>query len=233
MKKHMGRLVVVILLLGTLFSFFYFGLYQYFNLEYLKSQQDNFQNYYEQSPLITILIFMAIYIVSTALSLPGAALLTLLGGALFGLFMGTIVVSFASTIGATLAFLVARFLLREWVQTKFSKSLDKLNKGVREEGNFYLFTLRLIPIVPFFVINLVMGLTPMRTLSFFIVSQIGMLPGTMVFVNAGTELAKIEAIGDILSFRLWLSFALLGIFPILMKKIMSYVNPKKSEMTHG
>ncbi len=233
MKKQMGRLFVVILLISTLFTFFYFGLYRYFDLEYLKSQQDNFQNYYEQSPLSTIFIFMFIYIVSTALSLPGAALLTLLGGALFGLFAGTIIVSFASTIGATLAFLVARFLMREWVQAKFSKSLDKLNKGVREEGNFYLFTLRLIPIVPFFVINLVMGLTPMRTLSFFIVSQIGMLPGTVVFVNAGTELAKIEALGDILSLRLWLSFALLGVFPILMKKIMSFVNSKLGAVSRG
>jgi uncharacterized membrane protein YdjX (TVP38/TMEM64 family) len=233
MKKQLGRLFVLLLLLLSILAFFAFDLHRFFDLEYLKSQQGHFRNIYQQSPLQTIALFMLVYIVSTALSLPGAALLTLLGGTLFGLFVGTIVVSFASTIGASLAFLVARFLMKESVQKRFGQQFHRFNQGVEKEGAFYLFSLRLIPLIPFFVVNLVMGLTPMRLLTFFVVSQVGMLPGTIVYVNAGTELGKIDSLAGILSPRLWLSFALLGLFPIITKKIMSLIKSKRGASQHG
>ena len=159
----------------------------------------------------------------TAFSLPGAILLTLAGGLLFGLFTGTVIVSFASTIGATLAMFIARFLLREWVQSRFSSQMEIINSGINKEGGFYLFTLRLVPVVPFLVINLGMGLTSLRALNFYWVSQLGMLPGTLVYINAGSELAKIESLGDILSPTLIGSFVLLGIFPLLVKKILAFI----------
>ncbi len=225
--KNWGRILLAVAVLGLIASFFLFDLDQYFTLKYLKSQQDNFENFYANNPVVTIAIYMAIYIISVALSVPGAALLTLLGGALFGVLAGTIIVSFASTIGATLAFLAARFILRNWVQTKFKNQLEKVNQGVKNEGGFYLFVLRLIPAVPFFVINLVMGLTPMRTLTFFFVSQVGMLPGTIVYVNAGTQLSQIDSLKGILSIELIASFAALGLFPFVTKKIMKKVVKKK------
>ena len=226
MKKY-GKLILIVGILALIAAFFIFDLQQYLTLEYIKSQQDLFANYYTQNPISTIAIFMTIYITSTALSLPGAALLTLVGGGLFGLITGTVIVSFASTIGATLAFFTARFILRDWVQEKFSKHLEKFNKGVRDEGAFYLFTIRLIPVFPFFIVNLVMGLTPMKTGTFFIVSQLGMLAGTMVYVNAGTQLSQIESLSGILSPNLILSFVLLGFFPLITKKIMEKFSHKK------
>ena len=165
--------------------------------------------FYKENALLAIGAYTGVYILSTALSLPGAALLTLLGGALFGLVTGTILVSFASTIGATLAFLVSRLLLRDFVQGKFGHYLKPFNEGIKKDGALYLFTLRLIPAFPFFVINLVMGLTPMKTIPFFFVSQIGMLAGTIVFVNAGTQLAQIESLSGILSPKIIFSFVLL------------------------
>jgi uncharacterized membrane protein YdjX (TVP38/TMEM64 family) len=163
---------------------------------------------------------MAIYILVTALSLPGAAVMTLAGGALFGLLTGSLVVSFASTIGATLACFASRFLLRDWVQARFGEKLKAVNEGIEKEGAFYLFTLRLIPIFPFFVINLVMGLTKMPLMKYYWVSQIGMLPATVVYVNAGRELSKIESLSGILSPRLLISFALLGLFPLVAKRLI-------------
>ncbi|MEM7645917.1 MAG: TVP38/TMEM64 family protein [Pseudomonadota bacterium] len=227
MKKY-GKFIVMGVVLLLIALFFIFDLKQYLSLDYIKSQQSEFLSYYKQNPIGTIGIYMAIYIISTALSLPGAAFLTLLAGALFGTLTGTIVVSFASTTGATLAFLVSRFVLRDWVQSKFSQQLKTINDGVEKEGAFYLFTLRLIPLVPFFVINLVMGLTPMKTITFFFVSQVGMLAGTVVYVNAGTQLAQIDSLNGILSPKLLFSFVLLGVFPIVTKKIMSFIKPKTS-----
>jgi uncharacterized membrane protein YdjX (TVP38/TMEM64 family) len=226
MKKY-TKIIVIALLLTLVGLFFAFDLKQYLSLDYLKSQQQQFVAFYEQNPLGTLSVYMLIYIATTALSLPGAALLTLLGGALFGVVTGTIAVSFASTMGATFAFLTARFLLRDWVQEKFASQLKTINKGVEEEGAFYLFTLRLIPAVPFFVINLVMGLTPMPTLTFFLVSQIGMLAGTLVYVNAGTQLSQIESLSGIASPQLIGSFVVLGLFPIVTKKIMNRFTRKK------
>ena len=165
----------------------------------------------------------------TALSLPGAAVLTLAGGALFGLWVGIIVVSFASTIGATLACFVSRFILRDWVQNKFGDKLRTINRGIENEGAFYLFTMRLIPAFPFFVINLVMGLTKMPLFTFYWVSQIGMLAGTIVYINAGKELAKIDSLSGILSPGLIISFVILGLFPIMVKKVMGWYRGKKGK----
>ena len=166
--------------------------------------------------------------------------MTLAGGAMFGFWVGIIVVSFASTIGATLACFVARFLLRDWVQNKFGEKLSAINKGIENEGAFYLFSLRLVPIFPFFVINLAMGLTSLKLLTFYWVSQIGMFPGTIVFVNAGKELGKIESLSGILSPGLIISFIILGLFPITVKKLLSYYKkktgkqlPEKKESTNG
>jgi len=170
---------------------------------------------------------MGIYILVTALSLPGATVMTLAGGAMFGLWVGFVVISFASTIGATLAFLVARFLLRDYIQAKFGDKLNTINEGIRKDGSFYLFTLRLVPIFPFFVINLAMALTPIRTVVFYIISQIGMLPGTLVYVNAGTQLGRIESAQGILSPGLILSFALLGVFPLIANKLVRFIKAKK------
>ncbi len=193
------RWVVLIAVAAAVAAFFAFGLGQYFSLAFFKSQQAAIDAYYGAHPLQTILIYFAIYVAVTALSLPGAAIMTLAGGAMFGLLVGTIVISFASTIGATLAFLVSRFLLRDWVQARFGDKLKAVNDGMAKEGGFYLFTLRLVPLFPFFVINLVMGLTPIATRRFYWVSQVGMLAGTIVYVNAGTQIAKIDSLQGILS----------------------------------
>ena len=223
-----------VILLTATFSivvalFFAFDLQQYLTLEYLKSSKALFISYYEQNPMLVLGSYFLSYVVMTAFSLPGAVWMTLGGGAFFGLLTGTFVVSFASTIGATLAMLISRFLLRDWVQGRFKQQMKTINSGVQKDGGFYLFTLRLLPVVPFFVINMVMGLTPLRTSTFYWVSQLGMLPGTLVYVNAGSELAKIESLGDILSPTLIGSFVLLGIFPLLVKKIISIIETKRGE----
>ena len=230
MNKTKITVFTVIILLVALF--FVFDLGQYFNLEYLKEKQAAMDAYYEREPVTTTVSYFLLYIIITGLSLPGAAILTLAAGAIFGVLWGTIVVSFASTIGATLAFLFSRYLFREAIQGRFADKLTAINRGMEEEGAFYLFTLRLVPIFPFFIINLVMGLTTIRVLTFFLVSQVGMLAGTIVYVNAGTQIAKIEQLKDILSLELILSFALLGIFPLLAKKMVDYLK-KRRQNTGG
>lgn len=227
MNQRIVKIALVALVAALVVCFFVFDLGRYFNLEFIKAQRDAYQAYYRQRPSVTIAAYAAVYVAVTSLSLPGAAVLTLLGGALFGVLTGTVIVSFCSTIGATLAFLVARFLLRDSVQGKFGDRLEAINKGIANEGMFYLFTMRLIPVIPFFVINLVMGLTPIRTAQFFFVSQLGMLPGTVVYVNAGTQLARIDSLAGILSWQLLLSFALLGLFPLIAKKCVALVNRRK------
>ena len=228
MKKKLGfKIVLLVFIAGLISIFFLFDLDQYFSLANLKNQLDAFNAYYGQHKVLTMAIYMAIYILVTALSLPGAVIMTLAGGALFGIFYGTLLVSFASTLGATLAFLVSRYMFKDWVQHKFSSKLSAINKGIKKEGGFYLFTLRLVPVFPFFVINLVMGVTTIPTFIFYIVSQVGMLPGTIVFINAGTQLAKIETISQILSLNIILSFALLGVFPIIAKRVTAIVRQQK------
>ena len=231
MSQRIVKIALVVLVAAMVAGFFIFDLGRYFDLEFIKAQRDAYQSYYEQRPSIAILAYAAIYIAVTSLSLPGAAILTLLGGALFGVVTGTVVVSFCSTIGATVSFLVARFLLRDAIQSKFGDRLETINNGIAKEGIFYLFTMRLIPVIPFFVINLVMGLTPIRTAQFFFVSQLGMFPGTIVYVNAGTQLAQIDSLAGILSPQLIFSFVLLGLFPLIAKKFVALVNRRKHAKT--
>jgi uncharacterized membrane protein YdjX (TVP38/TMEM64 family) len=219
-------IVGVLLILVVLFQVFDLG--RYLALDYLKAQQAAFSALYAAHPAAVIAAYILIYITVTGLSLPGAAVMTLAGGALFGLFTGLIIVSFASTIGATLACLAARYLLRDWVQKKFGEKLVKINEGMEKEGGFYLFSLRLVPIFPFFVINLVMGLTALPLRTFFWVSQVGMLPGTLVFVNAGKELAKIDSLSGILSPGLLISFGLLGLLPIITKKLLTFIRQRNA-----
>jgi pyruvate/2-oxoglutarate dehydrogenase complex dihydrolipoamide dehydrogenase (E3) component/uncharacterized membrane protein YdjX (TVP38/TMEM64 family) len=223
-RQKLLLLVVIAALIG---AFFAFDLGRFFSLEYIKDQQNALQAYYAANPWKSVGLFFAIYVVATGLSLPGAAILTLVAGALFGLVVGTIVVSIASSLGATLAFLMSRFVLRDSIQSRFGDKLKTFNDGINKDGAFYLFTLRLIPAFPFFMINVVMGLTQMKTWTFFWVSQVGMLAGTIVFVNAGTELAKITSLRGILSPGLLGAFVLLGIFPIIAKKIVDGVKARK------
>ena len=224
MKKILILAVFAVLIL----IYFVFDLGQYLDLEYFKQQQERIMTYRENFPVRTAAMFMAIYILVTGLSLPGAAIATLIGGAIFGLLLGTVLVSFASVIGASCAFLVSRHILRDSIQNRYGDRLRTINDGIKKDGAVYLFTLRMVPLFPFFVINLLMGLTPMRLGMFFIVSQIGMLPGTIVYVNAGTQLAKIDSVGSILSPGLIASFVLLGIFPLISKKIIDVMKSRKA-----
>ncbi|MBS4052426.1 MAG: FAD-dependent oxidoreductase [Methylomonas sp.] len=220
--------VFLLLLIAALISaFFAFDLQHYLTLDSLKSQQAGIDAYRQTHPALAVALYAALYIAVTALSLPGAAILTLAGGAVFGLLWGTLIVSFASSIGATLAFLAARFLLRDWVKSRFSARLQAIDDGVNRDGAFYLFTLRLVPVFPFFMINLAMGLTPIKTRTFYWISQVGMLAGTLVYVNAGTQLAKIDSLSGILSPALLGSFALLGLFPLLAKKMIAFIKQRK------
>lgn len=208
-------------------GFFVFDLGQYLNLQTLKEQQAAIQAFQTNNPLLSVAAYFVLYVIATALSFPGAALLTLAGGAVFGLLWGTLIVSFASSIGATLAFLMSRFLLRDWVSQRFGQRLAAIDEGVKREGAFYLFTLRLVPVFPFFLVNLLFGLTGMKTRAYYFASQLGMLAGTVVYVNAGTQLAKLESLSGILSPGLLGSFVLLGIFPLIARKIVEIVRMNK------
>ena len=225
MDLRKGIVLVVIALLIT--AFFLFDVGSYLTLENLKAQQASLGEWRQANPWQSALVVFLVYVVVTALSLPGAAIMTLAVGAIFGLLVGTILVSFASTIGATLAFIIARFLLRDTVQAKFGDKLGALNQGIEKDGAFYLFGLRLVPLFPFFVINLAMGLTTIRTITFAWVSQVGMLLGTAVYVNAGTQLAGIDSLSGILSPGLIFSFVLLGVFPLIAKKILAGIKARK------
>ncbi len=222
-----SRWLVLVAVLVVVISFFAFDLQQYFTLEYLKSSQAELTGRLEQNPLEFAAMFFLGYVAVTALSLPGAAIMTLAAGALFGLIWGVVLVSFASTIGATLAMLLARFVFREHVKARFEKQISRIDEGIDREGAFYLFTLRLVPLFPFFAINLAMGLTKISVPVFFVVSQVGMLAGTVVYVNAGTQLADIEALGDVASFGLIASFTLLGVFPLIAKKIVDIIRARR------
>lgn len=227
--KIIQKIVLVLALSSLVGAFFLFDLGQYLSLDYIKDSQQRFQALYTEKTVTVIAVYMGVYILATSLSLPGAAIMTLAGGALFGLMVGTVMVSFASTIGATLACVVSRFVLQDWVQRRFGHRLVAVNQGIEKEGAFYLFTLRLVPIFPFWMINLVMGLTRMKLRTFFWVSQIGMLPGTLVYVNAGRELGRIDSLGGILSPGLIFSFVLLGIFPLATKKIMAWYRSRQDK----
>ncbi|MGJ0486671.1 MAG: TVP38/TMEM64 family protein [Methylomicrobium sp.] len=210
-------LAIIALAIG---AFFLFDIDQWLTLEHFKAEYARLISYRDSHPLLTTLAYAGIYIAVTGLSLPGATVLTLAGGALFGLVWGTLIVSFASSIGATLAFLAARFLFRDTVKSRFGNRLAAIDAGLAKDGPYYLFTLRLVPLFPFFVINLAMGLTTIKTSTFYWVSQLGMLAGTVVYVNAGTQLAKIESLSGILSPPLVGAFVLLGLFPLFAKKLV-------------
>jgi pyruvate/2-oxoglutarate dehydrogenase complex dihydrolipoamide dehydrogenase (E3) component/uncharacterized membrane protein YdjX (TVP38/TMEM64 family) len=222
-----ARLAVLLLIAAAVVVFFGAGGQRYFSFESIKAQQAALQACYAAHPVWTVLGFFVLYVAIAGLSVPGATLLTLLAGALFGLLWGTVIVSFASSLGATLALLASRFVLRDWVQDSFSRQLQGINRGIEREGAFYLFTLRLIPAVPFFVVNLAMGLTPIRAWTFYWVSQLGMLAGTVVYVNAGTQLAGIESLRGIVSWQLIGAFVLLGIFPFLAKRALDAYRARK------
>ncbi|ADZ93056.1 FAD-dependent oxidoreductase [Marinomonas mediterranea] len=223
----MKKLGLVLVLACVITGFFYFDLHHLLTFSGLKSGLSEFQEWLDASPLLVAGGYFVLYVLVTALSLPGAAVMTLAAGALFGLWWGLLLVSFASTIGATLAFLVSRYLLRDSIQAKFGDRLKAINEGVEKDGAFYLFTLRLVPVFPFFLINLLMGLTTLKAATFYWVSQIGMLAGTIVYVNAGTQLAQLEGLSGILSPALLGSFALLGIFPLIAKKILDVIKARR------
>ena len=222
-----SRWALLVAIIALIAAFFIFDLQGYLTLDTLKARQASIEAYRSSHPGSAMAIYLLLYIAVTGLSLPGATILTLAGGAVFGLLWGTLIVSFASTIGATLAFLAARFLFRDAVKARFGERLNAINKGIDKDGALYLFTLRLVPIFPFFVINLVMGLTSLSAQTFYWISQLGMLAGTVVYVNAGTQLAKLESLSGILSPGLIGSFILLGIFPLLAHKIVEVIKANK------
>jgi len=221
-----SKIVLLILIALIIGAWVFFDLGQYISFANLKQNQEVLQKMLQDNFLLVSIGFFVFYILVTALSLPGAAIMTLAAGAVFGFISGFLIVSFASSIGATLAFLVARFLLQDTIKNKFGDKMHTINQGIAREGAFYLFTLRLIPVIPFFVINLVFGLTRMKTWTFYWVSQLGMLAGTVVYINAGTQLASIESPKDILSAKIIASFVLLGLFPLIAKKIIDRIRRK-------
>ncbi|WP_419779700.1 TVP38/TMEM64 family protein [Maridesulfovibrio sp.] len=225
MKK---KILILILIVSVAALFFAFDLDRFLTLEYLKNSRQEFQAFYDQNPFWTIASFFLIYVLVVGINLPGATVLGLAGGAMFGFTIGVLVISFASTIGATMASFFSRYLLRDYVQRKFGDRLDKVNQGIEKEGAFYLFTMRLIPVIPFVVINLVMGLTNMRLRTFYWVSQLGMLPGTMVYVNAGKELGQIDSLSGIVQPGVLISFVLLGLFPLVVKKVVGLVKSRRN-----
>ena len=227
MKNRFFKLAILILLMTALVAFFVFDLGAILTLENIKNQHSEMHAYYVANRFFVIGFFFLLYVIVTAFSLPLASLLTLLSGALFGFTIGLIVASFASTIGATLAFLMTRFLLKDFVQHKYGKYFSKINDGFEKEGIFYLFALRLVPVVPFFLVNILMALVPIKIRTFYLISQIGMLFGTAVYVYAGTELSKIDSLSAIASPRLLLAFALLGMLPLMTKKILNFLRKEK------
>lgn len=224
----MKKIIVVAILAVIVALFFILDLQQYLSLEYVKTQQQAIDDYYADHRLLTLLGFFLLYVVITGASLPGATVMTLAAGAIFGLVSGVLLVSFASTIGASIAFLVSRYLFQDTVQSRFASSLKAINSGIDKDGPFYLFALRLVPAFPFFVINLVMGLTRLKVWTFFWVSQLGMLAGTVVYVNAGTQLAQIESAGGIFSPGIIASFILLALLPFVGRKIVSAIAARKA-----
>jgi pyruvate/2-oxoglutarate dehydrogenase complex dihydrolipoamide dehydrogenase (E3) component/uncharacterized membrane protein YdjX (TVP38/TMEM64 family) len=217
-----GKLAVLVVIAALIAAFFLLDLRQYLSIEFFQARRADIESYVQANPVQAIGAYFLIYVAVTGLSLPGAAILTLVGGAIFGLVEGVVIVSFASTLGATLAFLASRYLLRDWVQGKFGDKLKPINDGVAREGAFYLFALRLVPAFPFFVINLVMGLTPIKTLTFYWVSQLGMFAGTIVYVYAGTQLGQFKISAGLIG-----AFILLGIFPLVAKKVLDALKARK------
>ncbi len=228
-----GKFLAAVVIATMVYVLFAFHFGRYFSIEYLKTQQQIIDAYYRQHPAQTVLAFFVTYVVFVGLSLPGAVIMSLAGGAIFGLAWGTIIVSFASSLGATLAFLISRFLLRDLIQKRFGKKLSRINEGVRREGAYYLLALRLVPVFPFSLINVTMGLTSMRTSIFYIISQIGMLAGTLIYVNAGTRIARITDLHSVFSPGLIVSLAILGIFPLLSRRLVVAIRGRRPLRGHA
>ena len=226
MKRHQWLILGGFVLLVGLF--FYFDLHKVITLENFQEHRGSLVDYVAENMTLSILLFALFYVAVTGLSLPGATVMTLIAGAVFGLTVGLVLVSFASTIGASIAFVLARYLFRDLVQRRFESALKPINEGVKREGAFYLFALRLVPAVPFFAINVGMGLTPIRLWTFYWVSQLGMLAGTFVYVNAGQQLGQLERLSGIFSPMLIGSFVLLGLFPLIAKKVLDYVRNRRT-----
>lgn len=225
------KIIIIALILAIVFICWLANIGHYLNLAFIQQNLATFKTFYAEHTLLTLLGFFMAYVVIIALSIPGAVLMTLLAGALFGITIGTVLVSFASNLGAMLAFLTSRYLLRETVQRRFGRFFDTINTGIERDGSFYLFTLRLVPAFPFFAINLLMGLTKIRTWTFYWVSQIGMLAGTIVYINAGRALGSLNHIGEIATPSILLSFALLGIFPWIVKALLKRYRPTTESKT--
>lgn len=223
--KRFVILAVVVLAIG---AFFALGLGQYLSLEYLQASRAHAVELVNATPLTASLVFFVIYVLVTGLSLPGAAVMTIAAGAIFGVWWGVLLVSFASSVGATIAFMISRLVLGDWVQRRFGTYLEPINRGLENEGVFYLFSLRMVPVFPFFVVNLLMGLTRIGVLQFYLVSQVGMLAGTFVFVFAGTQLAEIHKLGDVLSPGMMIALTLLGLFPLIAKKLIGIVAQRRA-----
>lgn len=223
------RIIVAVFIFLGISSYFYFGLSKFFDLNFVKTQLESIQSFNSKNFELSLLLYFVIYSLTVALSIPGAAILTLLCGAVYGVFWGTLVASFASSIGATLAFFVSRILLRDWVLGRFGKYFEAINRGIEREGVFYLFALRMVPLFPFFAVNLLMGLTTIRAASFYIVSQIGMLLGTVVYVNAGSQLATINNLSGIVSPKVVLSLACVGLSPLVAKYVLSVIKREERE----
>ncbi len=224
----MKRFVILAVVALAIGAFFALGLGQYLSLEYLQASRAHAVEQVNAAPLTASLVFFFVYVLVTGLSLPGAAVMTVAAGAIFGVWWGVLLVSFASSVGATIAFMISRLVLGDWVQRRFGKHLEPINRGFESEGNFYLFSLRMVPVFPFFIVNLLMGLTRIGVLQFYLVSQIGMLAGTFVFVFAGTQLAEIHKLGDVLSPGLMIALTLLGLFPLIAKKLIGIVTQRRA-----
>ena len=226
-RAGLGRAGLLLLVAALIAAAFHFGLADYLTLEALKGRRDALAAAVEARPLAFAAGFFALYVVATAISFPGALILTVAGGAMFGLWTGLLLVSFASALGATFSFLGARYLLRDWVQARFGKRLEAVDRGMAKDGVFYLLTLRLNPAVPFFLVNLGMGLTRVRAGTYYLVSQVGMLPGTFVYVNAGTQVGQIETLGDVASPGLVGSLVLLSLFPLFAKFVVGWLRKRR------
>lgn len=226
MSQKTLKISLLLFLISLIILFFIFEMNEYSSLQNIKVQYQNLLHYYDKNNLLIHIIFIFIYIITTSLSLPFALALTLFAGALFGFWYGLILVSFGSTIGATIAFLIARFIGYEYVRKNYKNQLSKFYNGFKKEGAFYLFALRMVPLFPFFMINTFTALMPIKTWTFYWVSQVGMLPGTILYVFAGTQLSEIKSLSDIMSPTLIVTFIFIGFFPILVKEVFKYLKNK-------
>jgi len=226
-EKQIFSLFIIISFLVVGFLYFGIDLYKYATLEYIKLSKNIFISFYEKNPNLFLFIYFIVYVILTSFSLPGATILTLAGGAFFGIWLGTLVVSFASSFGATFSMLMSRYLIKDWVQNRFTKEMHNINLHISKDGIYYLFSLRLLPLIPFFIVNLIMGLTSIRIITFYLVSQLGMLPATLLYINAGSQLNNINSVSDIYSPIFLFSFLILGVFPLIAKKLLSIIQAER------